>query len=224
MDDIVNDFTINIATINGTGSQSANLILLHTMFEMGVPVSGKNLFPSNISGQPTWYIVRVSEDGYQAPGDRTHIQVLMNKATWEKDLASLEPDTVVIYNSDVKMPVEQDDVIAYPVPMTALARKLNPKLARIIANMIYVGILAEILGLDQDVLEKAVAKQFKGKQSAIELNVNAAKMGRDYFKENLEKTDPYCIEARERDLDAFLMEGNEATALGSIFGGVTMLS
>ena len=224
MDNIVNDFTINIATANGTGSQSANLILLHTMFEMGVPVSGKNFFPSNISGLPTWYVVRVSEAGYQAPGDRTHIQVLMNKATWEKDLASLEPGTVVIYNSDVKMPVEQNDVIAYPVPMTKMARTLNPKLARMIANMIYVGILAEALGLDQDFLEKAVTKQFKGKQSAIELNVNAVKMGRDYFKKNLEKMDPYCIEARERDLDAFLLEGNEATALGSIFGGVTMLS
>ena len=111
MDTIVNDFTMNIATANGTGSQSANLILLHTMFEMGVPVSGKNLFPSNISGLPTWYIVRVSESGYQAPGDRTHIQVLMNKDTWEKDLAAVEPGTVIIYNSDVKLPVELDDVI-----------------------------------------------------------------------------------------------------------------
>ncbi|MBO57519.1 MAG: ferredoxin oxidoreductase [Euryarchaeota archaeon] len=224
MDTIVNDFTMNIATANGTGSQSANLILLHTMFEMGVPVSGKNLFPSNISGLPTWYIVRASEAGYQAPGDRTHIQVLMNKATWEKDLASIEPGTVIIYNSDVKMPVELDDVIAYPIPMTKMARTLNPKLARMIANMIYVGVLAELLGLDQAILEKAVAKQFKGKAAAIELNVNASNMGREYFRENFEKEDPYCIEARERSPDDFLIEGNEAVALGSIFGGVTMLS
>ena len=118
MDTIINDFTFNIATANGTGSQSANLILLQTMFEMGVPVSGKNLFPSNISGLPTWYIIRVSDAGYQAPGDRTHIQVLMNKATWEKDIESLESGTVLIYNSDVKMPVERDDLILYPIPMT----------------------------------------------------------------------------------------------------------
>ena len=121
MDKIVNDFTINIATANGTGSQSANLILLQTLFDMGIPVSGKNLFPSNISGLPTWYIVRLSEKGYQAPGDRTHIQVLVNPATWEEDLASLEPGTVVIWNMDSKMPMEREDVISYPVPMTKIA-------------------------------------------------------------------------------------------------------
>ena len=224
MDKVVNDFTFNIATANGTGSQSANLILLHTMFEMGVPVSGKNLFPSNISGLPTWYIVRVSEAGYQAPGDRTHIQVLMNKATWADDLAKLEPGSVVIYNSDVKLPVERDDVIAYPVPMTKIARGLNPKLARMIANIVYVGAIAEVVGIDQAKLEKAVAKQFKGKASAIELNVTALNLGREYVKENFEKLDPYHLEAREKDPDTFLVEGNEAVALGSIFGGITMLS
>ena len=102
MDRIINDFTINIATANGTGSQSANLILLQSLFDMGVPVSGKNLFPSNISGLPTWYIVRLSDKGYQAPGDRTHIQVLVNPATWDDDLAALEPGSVVIWNSDTK--------------------------------------------------------------------------------------------------------------------------
>ena len=98
---ICNDFTINIATANGTGSQSANLIVLNSMFQMGVPVSGKNLFPSNISGLPTWFIIRASDQGYQAPGDKAHIQVLMNKDTWHKDLAGIEPGTVVIYNEDV---------------------------------------------------------------------------------------------------------------------------
>lgn len=224
MDKVVNDFTFNIATANGTGSQSANLILLHSMFEMGLPVSGKNLFPSNISGLPTWYIVRVSEAGYQAPGDRTHIQVLMNKATWAKDLAALEPGSVVIYNTNVKLPVERDDIIAYPVPMTKIARSLHPKLARMIANIIYVGVIAELVGIDQAILEKAVAKQFKGKQSAIEMNINALNLAREYVAENFEKSDPYCLEAREKDPNTFLVEGNEATALGSIFGGVTMLS
>ena len=160
MERIVNDFTINIATANGTGSQSANLILLQTMFEMGVPVSGKNLFPSNISGLPTWYIVRVSDAGYQAPGDRTHIQVLMNKDSWVGDLEKLQQGTVVIYNSDVKLPVERDDLILYPVPMTRIARGLNPKLSRMIANIVYVGVLAEVLGLDEAKLEAALAKQF----------------------------------------------------------------
>ena len=130
MDRIVNDFTINIATANGTGSQSANLILLQTLFDMGIPVSGKNLFPSNISGLPTWYIVRLSEKGYQAPGDRTHIQILVNPATWEEDLAAVESGTVVIWNIDSKMPMEREDVISYPVPMTKIARGLNPKVSK----------------------------------------------------------------------------------------------
>ena len=116
MDNIVNDFTINIATANGTGSQSANLILLQTLFDMGIPVSGKNLFPSNISGLPTWYIVRLSEQGYQAPGDRTHIQVLVNPATWEEDLASLEPGTVVIWNTDSKLLLFRAQDLRDPLP------------------------------------------------------------------------------------------------------------
>ena len=163
METIANDFTINIATANGTGSQSANLILLQSLFEMGVPVSGKNMFPSNISGLPTWYIVRLSDNGYQAPGNRTHIQVLLNPATWDEDLASLEPGSVVIWNENAKMEMNREDVVSYPIPMSALARKINPKIAKLVTNIIYVGVLAELLGIDQEELEAAVAKQFKGK-------------------------------------------------------------
>lgn len=224
METIANDYTINIATANGTGSQSANLILLQSLFEMGVPVSGKNLFPSNISGLPTWYIVRLSDHGYQAPGDRTHIQVLVNPATWDEDLAALEPGTVVIWNENAKMEMTRDDVISYPVPMMGLARKINPKIAKLVTNIIYVGVLAEMLGIDQAALEDAVAKQFKGKESAIELNITALGLGRDYFKDNFTKEDPYVVEAREIETPKFFIDGNEAAALGSIFGGVQMLA
>ena len=224
MDKVVNDFTINIATANGTGSQSANLILLQTLFDMGIPVSGKNLFPSNISGLPTWYIVRLSDLGYQAPGDRTHIQVLVNPATWDEDLAGLEPGTVVIWNTDSKMEMNREDVISYPVPMTKIARGLNPKLARMIANVVYVGVIAELIGMDQKVLEEAISKQFGGKAKAIELNSEAARLGRSYCAENFTKTDPYTVESRDRKEGGFFVEGNEAVALGSIFGGVQMLS
>ena len=224
MDTIANDFTINIATANGTGSQSANLILLQSLFDMGVPVSGKNLFPSNISGLPTWYIVRLSDRGYQAPGDRTHIQILVNKATWEEDLAALEPGSVVVWNMDSKMPVEREDIISYPVPMTKLARSLNPKLSKLVTNIVYVGVLAELLGITDEALNKAVAGQFKGKTSAIELNINALELGRNYAKENFTKTDPYVVEPRAVDKKRFFMEGNEAAALGCIFGGVQLLA
>ena len=224
MDTIVNDFTINIATANGTGSQSANLILLQSLFDMGVPVSGKNLFPSNISGLPTWYIVRLSEQGYQAPGDRTHIQVLVNKATWEEDLASLEPGSVVIWNTDSKMQMERTDVFSYPVPMTKLARSLSPKLAKLVTNIVYVGALAEILGITDEALHKAVAGQFKGKASAIELNKTALELGRNHARENFTKADPFVVEERPIEKDRFFFEGNEAVALGCIFGGVQLLA
>ena len=224
METIANDFTINIATANGTGSQSANLILLQSLFDMGVPVSGKNLFPSNISGLPTWYIVRLSDRGYQAPGDRTHIQILVNKATWEEDLAALEPGSVVVWNMDSKMPVERDDIVSYPVPMTKLARSLNPKLSKLVTNIVYVGVLAELLGITDEALNKAVAGQFKGKTSAIELNINALELGRNYAKENFTKTDPYVVESRQIEKKRFFMDGNEAAALGCIFGGVQLLA
>ncbi|MBJ14377.1 MAG: ferredoxin oxidoreductase [Euryarchaeota archaeon] len=224
MDTIANDFTINIATANGTGSQSANLILLQSLFDMGVPVSGKNLFPSNISGLPTWYIVRLSDEGYQAPGDRTHIQVLVNKATWAEDLAALEPGSVVVWNMDSKMPMDREDVVSYPIPMTKLARSLSPKLAKLVTNIVYVGALAELLGITDEALHKAVAGQFKGKASAIELNTTALELGRNYAKENFTKTDPYVVESREIEQQRFFMEGNEAVALGCIFGGVQLLA
>jgi len=224
MDTIVNDFTINIATANGTGSQSANLILLQSLFDMGVPVSGKNLFPSNISGLPTWYIVRLSDEGYQAPGDRTHIQVLVNKATWAEDLAALEPGSVVVWNVDSKMPMDREDVVSYPVPMTKLARTLSPKLAKLVTNIVYVGVLAELLGITDEALQKAVAGQFKGKASAIELNTTALELGRNYAKEHFTKTDPYVVESRAIKQQRFFMEGNEAVALGCIFGGVQLLA
>ena len=180
----INDFTINIATANGTGSQSANLVILHSMYEMGVPVSGKNLFPSNISGLPTWFIIRASDAGYQAPGDFTHIQVMMNKDTWQKDLDKLDPGTVIIYNQDAKLPVERDDCIVLGMPMTKMARSISPKMAKLMANMYYVGALAHILNIEHEAIEKAISQQFGGKEKAIEWNMQAISEGREYAKEN----------------------------------------
>ena len=220
----VNDFTINIATANGTGSKSANLIILHSMYEMGVPVSGKNLFPSNISGLPTWFIIRASDAGYQAPGDHTHIQVMMNKDTWEKDLNNTEPGTVIIYNQDVKLPVERDDCVVLPMPMTKMARSISPKMAKLMANMYYVGAIAHILKIDQGAIEAAVSNQFGGKEKAIEWNLQAIAQGKAYAEENWDYESEYMAEARNKDPNTFLIEGNEATALGAIYGGINMLS
>jgi len=224
MEHIYNDFTINIATANGTGSQSSNLILLNSMFQMGVPVSGKNLFPSNIAGLPTWFIIRASDDGYQAPGNKAHIQVLMNKDSWRKDLEKLEPGALVVYNEDVKLPVDRDDCPAFGMPMTKMARGINPKLARLMCNMYYVGGLAHLLGIDEDVINECVSNQFKGKEKAIEFNLRAIGEGRAYAAENWADESPYHVESRDKDPDTFLVEGNEAVALGAIYGGVNLLS
>jgi len=220
----VNDFTINISTANGTGSQSANLIILHSMYEMGVPVSGKNLFPSNISGLPTWFIIRASDAGYQAPGDYTHIQVMMNKDTWEKDLNNLEPGTIIIYNQDLKLPVERDDCVVLPMPMTKMARSISPKMAKLMANMYYVGALAHILKIDEGAIKSAVSNQFGGKEKAIEWNLQAIAEGKAFAEENWDYESEYLIEAREKNPNTYLIEGNEATALGAIYGGINMLS
>ena len=224
MGKVVNDFVINVATANGTGSQSSNLVILHSMFEMGVPVSGKNLFPSNISGLPTWFIIRASEEGYQAPGDTTNIQILMNKDTWVEDLEKLDSGTIVVYNTDVRLPVEREDCTLLGMPMTKMARKLNPKLGRLMANMYYVGALAHLLDIDEIAIEKAVGGQFKGKEKAIELNIKAISEGRSFAKENWDFECQFNVEARDKDPESFLIEGNEATALGCIYGGVNMLS
>ena len=224
MERIYNDFTINIATANGTGSQSSNLILLNSMFQMGVPVSGKNLFPSNIAGLPTWFIIRASDDGYQAPGNKAHIQVLMNKDSWRKDLEKLEPGALVVYNEDVKLPIDRDDCPAFGMPMTKMARGINPKLARLMCNMYYVGGLAHLLGINEDVINECVSNQFKGKEKAIEFNLRAIGEGRAYAAENWADESPYHVESRDKDPDTFLVEGNEAVALGAIYGGVNLLS
>ena len=220
----VNDFVINVATANGTGSQSSNLILLNSLFEMGVPVSGKNLFPSNISGLPTWFIIRASDKGYQAPGDRTNIQILMNPDTWFKDIEKIESGTVIIYNENVKMPVEREDCLVFGLPMTKLARGINPKMAKMIANMYYVGVIQHLIGIEQDALERAVNRQFKGKSSAVEVNLRAIEEGRAMAAEGIDWESPHVVEAREKNEDTFLVDGNEAVALGSIYGGINMLS
>ena len=224
MDVSINDFVINVATANGTGSQSSNLILLNSMFEMGVPVSGKNLFPSNISGLPTWFIIRASDQGYQAPGDKTDIQILMNADTWFKDIEKIESGSIIIYNENVKLPVERDDCLVFGLPMTKLARGINPKMAKMIANMYYVGIIQHLIGIDQVALEKAVNRQLKGKKTAVEVNLRAIEEGRKMAEEAITWESPHIVEARQKKEGTFLIDGNEAAALGSIYGGVNMLS
>ncbi|MCA1954463.1 MAG: 2-oxoacid:acceptor oxidoreductase family protein, partial [Anaerolinea sp.] len=169
---IVNDFCITFSTVNGSGSATANNILLRSLFRMGIPVSGKNIFPSNIQGLPTWYTIRVSKDGYLARVAKDDIVVAMNHATFAKEQEFLVPGGVLLYADDIKAPITRSDIIVYPMPVKKLVKDADvaPKLRDYIANMVYVGVLAQLLGIDLDVIHQALQYHFKGKEKPIASN------------------------------------------------------
>src|ERR687889_2871308 len=158
---IVNDFAIQVATINGSGSQTANLVLLRSIFQMGVPVSGKNMFPSNIAGLPTWYTIRASKQHYIARKKEVDFLVAMNAETAKEDVLTLEPGAAFVYDEPLKLNALRSDLIFYPVPFDALVKPVCPdaKLRRLVRNMIYDGILSKLLGIDLAHMEKALNKQ-----------------------------------------------------------------
>src|SRR5512141_1168122 len=162
---IVNELSITVATINGSGSQTANNTLIRAIHKMGIPASGKNLFPSNIQGLPTWFTIRVSKDGYIARRERTEILVAMNKATMAEDIQKLESGGICLYPIDEPLPVKRDDVTFYPMPVNELTRKsgADAKLRPYVANMVYVGALSFLLGLELTEIEAAVSYAFNGK-------------------------------------------------------------
>lgn len=231
MDDLirvnkVNDFCITFATVNGSGSQTANVTVLRSLFKMGIPVSGKNKFPSNIQGLPTWYSIRVSKDGYLGRLETDDILVCMNQASLAKDIDYLCPGGVLLYPDDIKLPVERGDIFCYSMPVKKLAKEadVSPALREYISNMVYVGVLAWLLGIDLEAIHSAVDFHFKGKQKAVESNYNVVKAAYDWAVENLVKKDGYSVE-RMKPLDGYIMtDGNTAGALGSIFGGVQFVA
>src|ERR1700745_2483838 len=193
---VVNDFSIQVATVNGSGSQSANNVLLRSIFRMGIPVSGKNLFPSNIAGLPTWYTIRVSKHGYIARKKEIDFLVAMNPETAKEDVMTLEPGAAAIYDEPLKLNALRNDLVFYPVPFDVLVKPVCPdaKLRRLVRNMIYDGIVAQLMGIDLALMEKALSKQLGKKAKAVTLNAGALKAGFDYAKEHFTKQDPYYIE------------------------------
>ncbi len=222
----VNDFSIQVATVNGSGSQSSNNVLMRTIFQMGIPVSGKNLFPSNIAGLPTWFTIRVNKDGYIARKRETNILVAMNPQTAFEDVKALHAGSICISPAELKLNDARSDIKHYQVPFTELAAKASDKikLRKLLTNMIYVGVVAELLSLDDAEITKAISSQFAGKATAIDLNINAIKIGRDWTRENLKKDDPYFIERMDKTAGKIIIDGNAAAALGSLFAGVTVVS
>ncbi len=223
---IVNDFSIQVATVNGSGSQSANLILMRSIFQMGIPVSGKNLFPSNIAGLPTWFTIRASKDGYVGRKAELDIVVAMNAETVRSDVEEMRPGTVLILNEDLKYTVTRTDLIVYSVPFRKIVTGFCDKAAlqKLVTNTVYVGILAQLLSIDLDEIKKAVAKQFKGKAKAVDLNVAAIQAGIDWARQNLPKRDPYSLTRMNKTAGKIIIDGNSAAALGSVFGGLTVLT
>src|SRR5438876_1982768 len=193
---VVNDFSIQIATVNGSGSQTANMVLLRSILLMGVPVSGKNMFPSNIAGLPTWYTIRASKKHYIARKKEVDFLVAMNAETAKEDVLTLEPGAAVVYDAPLKLNALRSDLVFYPVPFDKLVGPVCPdaKLRRLVKNMIYPGVLAKILGLDLPLMEKALNKQLGKKAKAVALNAGALKAGYEYAEQNLTKQDPFALE------------------------------
>jgi 2-oxoglutarate ferredoxin oxidoreductase subunit alpha len=223
---IINDLTIQVATVNGSGSQSANNIIIKTLFRMGIPVGGKNIFPSNIAGLPTWYNIRVNKNGYVARKGEIDLLIAMNQDTIDEDVSNIKKGGVVIYNSDLKLNIQRDDLIFYPVPFTTLAREnfTDIKLRKLLTNMLYVGFLAELIGLEEEIAKKSIVDQFKGKEKAVSVNQQAYDIGAKYFKDNFTKKDNYYVERMNENQNKILIDGNSAAALGSLFGGCTVVA
>jgi len=223
---IVNNMSIQVATVNGSGSQSSNTVLLRTIFQMGVPVSGKNLFPSNIAGLPTWYTIRANKHGYVARKKEIDFLVAMNQETARDDVMSLAPGAAVLYDEPLNLKSMRDDLIFYSVPFDKIVAPVCPeaKLRKLVKNMIYVGVVAKLLDLDMEEVDKALRKQFAKKVKAANLNLAAVQAGFDYASASLSKGDPFRIERMDKNHGKIIIDGNTASALGCVFAGCTVLS
>lgn len=221
---IVNDLTIQVATVNGSGSQSSNLVLLRSLFRMGIPVGGKNLFPSNIAGLPTWFTIRANRDGWVARRRRVDYLVALNPQTAARDVRGLEPGSVVMYQAGMRLERQRDDLIFYPVPLQDLAGEITRevRLRKLLANMVYVGVLGELLSIDPEAVDASIAAQFRGKKTAIALNHRAVRIGARYVREHLEKRDLHVVAPMDSNDGKILIDGNAAAALGAMFGGASV--
>lgn len=224
---VVNDFCIQVATANGSGSQTANNVLMRGIFQMGIPVSGKNMFPSNIQGLPTWFTIRASKHGYISRKKEVDFLVAMNPETGREDVMKLEPGAAVVYDEPLKLNELRSDLHFYPVPFDKLVGPVCPeaKLRKLVRNMIYDGVVAWVLSIELEEIHKALFRQFGAKKKkAAELNWGACQAGYDYAAKTFTKSDPYRVERMNATAGKIIIEGNQAAALGCVFAGVTLVS
>ncbi len=222
--ELVNDFSIQVATVNGSGSQSSNMVLLRSIFQMGIPVSGKNLFPSNIAGLPTWYTIRASRKHYIGRKQDANFLVAVNPETAREDVAALQPGAAVVYDQPLQLETLRSDLIFYPVPFDKLVAGISAdaKLRKLVRTMIYVGVLAHLLRLDLAEVESAVRRQFHRKPKAADLNWAAVQAGLEYARQHLVKRDRCRLERMRETAGQIIIDGNSAAALGCLFAGVTV--
>ena len=222
----VNDVVIKIATVNGTGSASANGLLRKSIFRMGVPVVGKNYFPSNIQGLPTWYEIRVTGDGYRARSNRVDVMVAMNAQTYAKDLAEVEPGGWLIYDSTWPRSklLDRDDITVIGIPFSRLCNEsFDGARARILMkNIAYVGAVAALLDIDLDVIKQLLGETFKSKPHLIDSNMQAIALGYDYAQEHVDCPLPMKIEAADKTDGKIIIDGNTAAGLGCLYAGATV--
>jgi 2-oxoglutarate ferredoxin oxidoreductase subunit alpha len=223
---VANNMSIQVATVNGSGSQSSNTVLLRGIFQMGVPVSGKNMFPSNIAGLPTWYTIRANKDGYIARKKEIDFLIAMNPETAQEDVMSLAPGAAVLYDEPLNLGTLRQDLVFYSVPYDKLVAPVCPeaKLRKLVKNMIYVGVVAKLLAIDMGEIEKAIRKQFAKKVKAANLNLAAVQAGFDYATANLPKRDPFFIQRMNKTEGKIIIDGNSSAALGCMFAGATFVS
>ena len=223
---VVNDMSISVATVNGSGSQSSNSVLLRAIFQMGVPVSGKNLFPSNIAGLPTWFTIRANQHGYIARKKEIDFLVAMNPETAKDDVTSLAPGSSVLFDEPLKLNELRSDLVFYSVPYDKILVSVGveAKVRKLVKNMIYVGVVAQLLGIDMAEVEIAIRRQFAKKVKAAALNLSAAQAGFEYAKTSLQKQDRFRIERSNKTAGKIIIDGNSAAALGAMFAGVTVVT
>lgn len=223
---VVNDFSIVAATANGTGSQTANLTILRALFKMGIPVNGKNIFPSNIQGLPTWYHIRVSHEGYVARRHTSEVLIAFNAATVNEDIEILPPGGICIYNDDWRSLPERDDITYYGIPVNQFVREtgMKGKLKDYISNMVYVGAVAQLLEIPLEKIEDALSYHFKGRRKLVDSNLGVVKAAYEWTAENIHKSDPYRVAEMDATAGKLMITGNEAGALGSVYGGATFVA
>ncbi len=222
----VNNFVVRFANVNGSGSASANEMFARAVLRMGVPIAARNIFPSNIQGLPTWYEVRISQAGYLGTRGGVDLMVAMNPQTWDRDIAAIEPGGYLLYDSTRPVPASRfrNDITVVGIPLTAMCNReySEPRARQLFKNMVYLGALTALIGLDVTAIDALISEQFRGKEKLIEPNTHAVRLGRDWTLANVPCPLGVRLEPANAVGDRIFVDGNSAAGLGAVFGGATV--